>query len=193
MLREKAVIALFVTLSVFMLSVNLFAQDVVPGYSFVSFDLGYSDILSAARNDGYSVKEDEVSSRYGKYLVALEKPHTFYAERLELFFNENRELIFYTVEFELYANRSKRIIDKLVSSLEEKFTGEYGPSENSTVPYYRVVEGRYEVFIKPYFESSTAARVSFKNMDRYGEYQDFYKAEIESEENDEISKTVEKF
>jgi hypothetical protein len=192
MLREKAVIILFATLFVFVLSVNLFAQD-VPKYSFVSFDQGYSDILSAARNDEYNVKEDEVSSMYGKYLVTLEKPHTFYEERLELFFNENRELIFYTVEFELYANRSKRIIDKLVTSMKEKFTGEYGPSENSTVPYYRVVEGQYEVFVRPYFEASTAVRVSFKNMESYGEYQDFYKVEIESEENEEISKTVEKF
>ncbi len=192
MLKKRIALILFVSSLVFVLSCSLFAQD-IPQYSFVSFERGYNEILRSARNEEYSLKEEEVNSSYGMHLVTLEKTHAFYEERVALFFNENRELIFYTVNFELHANRSKRIIDKLISSLEEKFTGEYGPNENVTVPYYRVVEGQYEVFVKPYFEASTAARVSFKHMGSYGVYQDFYNVEIEAEENEEIRKTVEKF
>ena len=192
MLKKRIALILFVSPLVFVLSCPLFAQD-IPQYSFVSFGQGYNEILRSARNEEYSLKEEEVNSSYGMHHVTLEKNHAFYEERVALFFNENRELIFYTVNFELHANRSKRIIDKLVSSLEDKFTGEYGPNENVTVPYYRIVEDQYEVFVKPYFEASTAARVSFKHMGSYGEYQDFYNVEIEAEENEEIRKTVEKF
>ncbi|UCB45944.1 MAG: hypothetical protein JSV25_00530 [Spirochaetota bacterium] len=192
MLKKRVTIILFVALLFLVLSCNLFAQD-VPKYSFISFERGYNDILSSARNEEYSIKEEEVNSSYGMHLVTLEKAHTFYKELLTLFFNEKRELIFYTVSFELYPNHSKRIIDKLITSLEEKFENEYGPSENITVPYYRVVEGQYEVFLKPYFEASTAARVSFKHLESYREYNDFYNVEIESEENEEIQKTIDKF
>jgi hypothetical protein len=192
MLKKSVNIILFVSLFIFALSCSLFAQD-IPKYSFVSFGQGYSEILQSARNEEYSIKEEDVSSQYGKHLLTLEKPHNFYEERLALFFNEKKELIFYTVSFELYANRSKQIIDKLITSLEEKFASEYGPNENPTVPYYRVVKGQYEVFIRPYFEASTAARISFKHMESYREYQDFYKVEIEQEENEEIRKTVENF
>jgi hypothetical protein len=164
-----------------------------PEYAFISFDRSYPDILRSARNEEYEIKEEETTSRYGKHLLALEKPLKFYSEKIYLFFNENKEIIFFTVMYELYENGSKRIIDKLVSSIQQKFTDEYGESERDTVPYYKQLEGEYELFLRPIYASSTTATVSFKNLQGYDEYQGYYAVEIVREEDEEIKKTLENF
>ena len=53
-----------------------------------SFDKSYSDVMNTARSEGYQIKEDEINSSYGKYSLLIEKPLTFYLERIYLFFDE---------------------------------------------------------------------------------------------------------
>ena len=60
MLKKRVAIILFVSLLTFVLSCNLFAQD-IPKYSFISFERGYNDILRSAQNEEYSIKEEEVN------------------------------------------------------------------------------------------------------------------------------------
>jgi len=200
-MKEKRWIKTILLLAalVFLMSTTcaaLYAQEgrrSKPEYAFVAFDRSYADIVRAARRGEYDVVEEETGSQYGKHLVKLGKPQKFYSEKLYLFFNENKELIFFTVMYGLYENGSKTIIDKLVTSIEQKFIDEYGESEKTSVPYYRVVEGEYELFVKPINVSSTTATVSFKNLQGYDEYQEYYTIEVEREEDEEIKRTVDKF
>ena len=176
--------------------VPLFAQEAPQRqikYAFVRFDTGYDEIVGAARSREYEVTEEETASRFGKYLVTLKKPQKFYSENLYLYFNEKKGLIFFTVRYGLNENESKRVIEKLVSSIQQKFHDEYGETERDTVPYYKVVEGRYEIFVKPVYVTSTSAAVSFKFLQGYDEYQGYYSVDIEREENEEIEKTLENF
>jgi hypothetical protein len=190
---------MFVTL-LGMLNSELFAQERPgepagkrPEYAFIAFDKSYNDIVRAARRGEYEVKEEETASRYGKYLVSLKKPLKFYSENLYLYFNENKELIFFTVIYELNENGSKRLIEKLVSSIGRKFEDEYGESERDTVPYFKIVENEYELFVKPVYVASTAATVSFKHLTGYDEYQQYYVVDVGREEDEEVKRTVENF
>ena len=172
----------------------LFAQEKKrPEYSFIAFDKSYNDMVGAARREKYEVKEEETASKYGKYLVTLQKPQKFYSEDLYLYFNETKSLIFFTVRYRLNEDGSKRLLEKLVLSISEKFADEYGESERDTVPYYRVVENEYELFVKPVYVTSPAATVSFKHLIGYDEYQDYYTVDIGREEDEEIKRTVENF
>lgn len=171
---------------------NSFAEE-TPSYAFVSFEQNYNRILNSARSEGYQIKEEEINSAFGKYSIFLEKAQKLYAENVYLFFNEKKELIFFTIRFKLNENYSKQIIEKLVTSIGEKFIEKYGSNERESVPYYRIVENQYEIFLMPNQPASTTANVSFKYLDRYTGYLEFYKAEIEKVENEEIAKTVNNF
>jgi hypothetical protein len=126
------------------------------------------------------------------YSVLLSKELQFYRENIELFFNENRELIYFSVSYELRENQSQTIMEKLIGSMGEKLTEKYGPSERSTAPYFRVYESNFEIFLYPTGPAPELARLSMKQLDRYASYQEYYKKEVEKLENQEIAATVEK-
>jgi len=177
------VIVIFIPFSI------LFAQE-EPSYSFITFNKSYDNLLKSAGTDGYQVKEENIGSVYGTYWVSMEKSLQFYSEDIALFFNENRELVFFSVRFELNENHSRTIIDKLSRSLGEKLTEKYGDNENASYPYYRMYENNYEIFLHPQGTASDTVLLSFKQLDRYSAYQEYYREEVERLENEEIAKTV---
>ena len=195
MIKSKFKTAIILSIFLFMagfLCCSVYAQQ-SPSYSFVSFDKNYDSLLGAARTDGYQVKEEELNSTFGKHKIFAERQLDFYSENLYLFFNENKELIFFTVRYKLDENSSKTILGKLVQSIKEKFVEKYGANENETLPYYRVVGNQYEVILRPRQATSGFANISFKLVDRFSDYQAYYKLEVEKLENEEITKTVENF
>lgn len=195
MIKSKFKTAIILSIFLFMAGFfccSVYAQQ-SPSYSFVSFDKNYDSLLGSARTDGYQVKEEELNSTFGKHKIFAEKQLDFYTENLYLFFNENKELIFFTVRYKLDENSSKTILDKLVQSIKEKFIEKYGVNENETLPYYRVVGDQYEVILRPRQATSGFANISFKQVDRFSDYQAYYKLEVEKLENEEITKTVENF
>ncbi len=163
------------------------------GYSFVDFDKSYEYIEQNARSDGYEVRREESISRYGRFLLTLEKAGKFYAENLYLFFDDTRRLLFFSVSLDLNKDQSKLVIDRLVTEIVKKFELEYGESEKETVPYYRVVEGEYELFVRPVTATTVSCVVTFRHIPRYDEYGEYYSAEVMREVTEEIEKTVEKF
>jgi hypothetical protein len=162
----------------------------IPSYSFVSFDKGYGSLLSSGRSQGYQVKDEEINSPYGKYALTLEKILTFYTERIYLFFNEEKGLVSFTIEYEAGENQSRAVLDKLTASISEKLLEKYGPSENNLYPYYRVVENDYELFVKPRQSFSASARVTFRHLERVSMYDVYYRQEVERLELQEIENTV---
>jgi hypothetical protein len=169
-----------------------FAQR-LPGYSFVDFDKSYEYIEENARSGGYEVRREELISRYGRSSLTLEKGGKFYAENIYLFFDDTGRLLFFTVSLDLNEGQSKIVIDRLVTEIVGKFEMEYGESEKDTVPYYRVVEGGYEVFVRPVTATTVSCVVTFRHIPRYDEYGKYYSAEVLHEVEEEIEKTVEKF
>lgn len=164
-----------------------------PGYSFVDFDKSYEYIEENARKSGYEVRRGDSISRFGRSSLTLEKAGKFYSENLYLFFDNTGRLLFFTVSLDLNVDQSKIVIDRLVTEIAGKFEVEYGKSERETVPYYRVVEGEYELFIRPVTATTVSCVVTFRHIPRYDEYGEFYTAEVLREIEEEIVKTVEMF
>ncbi|HEB30496.1 MAG TPA: hypothetical protein ENI15_06430 [Spirochaetes bacterium] len=171
---------------------SAFAQQ-PPSYSFVSFENNYDSILSSSRSDGYQIKAEELNSSFGNYSLQAEKQFDFYSENLFLFFNEKKELIFFTVQYELKKDQKKTILDRLVLSILDKLVEKYGTNENDNFPYYRVFENQYEIVVRPRQSTSNFANISFKQLDKFLEYQEYHQQELDRLENEEISKTVENY
>jgi len=186
-----------VYLSVLILAVSLMPvasalSQESPRYDFIGFGERYDRLLSEARRQGYAVKEEEIKAPYGVHYVLLAKELQFYGEHISLFFNESRELIYFSVSYELKENHSQTIMEKLIRSMGEKLAEKYGPSERETAPYYRLYESNFEIFLYPTGPAPEFARLSFKQLDRYTAYQEYYRQEVEKLENQEIADTVEK-
>jgi hypothetical protein len=169
------------------------SAQVMPGYSFATFDKNYNALLGAARSGGYQVKEEEINSPYGKYSLRAEKAQNFYKEELFLFFNEKKELISITARFTLAENQSKTVLDRLVSSVKEKLVQKYGPGERQNYPYFKLVQNKYEVVLKPRQYFSATAESAFRELARSDAYKTYYVQEVQRLENEEISKTVKNF
>lgn len=166
-------------------------SQVEPEYDFVDFDAEYSTLISAARSAGYQVTEEENLTPYGAYHVALDRTGQFYNERISLFFDQERRLIFYSVQFTVRDNQSRTIIGKLIDSMRDKLVEKYGESEQDVVPYYRMHENMYEILVYPPSPTSEIARVSYKHLDRYDIYTEYYQQEVEKLIDQEIERIVE--
>jgi len=167
--------------------------QIVPSYSFISFDTAYGSVVASARGEGYQVKEEEITSRFGKYHIFLEKMRNYYTENIYLFFNENKELVSFTVLFSINENQPRTVLDKLVVSISEKLTEKYGPNENETYAYFKLYENSYELVVRPRQSSSGSAYVTFKHVPRNEAYREFYVQEVEELEDEEIEATVNNF
>jgi hypothetical protein len=163
-----------------------------PRYAFIGFGESYDRIVSEASRQEYAVKEEEIRAAYGTHFVLLEKQLQFYDENISLFFNDDKTLIYFTITFELRENHSQTIIEKLIRSMSEKLAEKYGPSERETAPYFRLYENNFEIFLYPTGPAPEVARLSYKQLDSYAEYREYYRQEVEKLENEEIAGTVEK-
>ena len=97
------------------------------------------------------------------------------------------------MQYELEKDQTKTILDKLVLSIQDKLVEKYGTNENDNFPYYRVFENQYEIVIRPRQSTSNFANISFKQLDKFLEYQEYHRQELERLENEEISETVENY
>ncbi|MFW6139718.1 MAG: hypothetical protein ACOC7U_11180, partial [Spirochaetota bacterium] len=131
-------------------------QESGPGYSFILFDANYSEIINSAESAGYRIAEQEITSGYGKYLVSLQKQLEFYTENIGLFFNQEKQLIFFSARFALLENQSPDIVDRLAASMKNKLTENYGQGQKEAFPYYREYQNKYVIALNPHFPSSTS-------------------------------------
>jgi len=170
---------------------SLFAQE-TPRYDFIRFDERYDRLIREAQNQKYAVTEEEIKAPYGVYYALFEKELQFYDEDIALFFNENKELIYFTVSYELKENHSQTVMEKLIQSMGEKLAEKYGPNERETAPYYRVYENTFEIYLYPTGPAPELTRLSMKQLDRYASHQEYYRQEVEKLVNQEIAGTVDK-
>lgn len=161
-----------------------------PGYDFITFDTTYDRLVDRARAEGYQVQEEEIVSAYGARHLILDRSGRFYREEASLFFNQDRQLIFFSIRFTLLENQPRTIVRKLINSMQQKLEQKYGPSERDTVPYFKVYENAYEIFVYPPAPASENARISFKHLDRFSSYLEYYRQEVEKLVNQEIEETV---
>ncbi len=187
LLRE--IFCIVVVLAVVIPALSVYAQE-SPSYAFIDFGKSYDSITSSAKSDGYQVKEQEITSFFGKYYLLLEKSQEFYSERIALFFDAEKKLIFFSILYTLGENQSPRVIQKLDESLAQKLLEKYGENENEAVPYYRVYHNIYEIFLYPPGSDGRYARLSFKQLERSSAYLNFYQQEVEKLEDETISRTV---
>jgi len=174
------------------LSVYVYAQD-VPFYSFVRFDSSYDSIISSAKNEEYEIQESEINSPFGKYLVTIKKPLSYHTEQIYLFFNQDKQLQFFTVRFLLGENQSRLLLDRLATSIIEKLGERYGESEPGAMLYKKLINERYEIIVPPIYAGSRIFEVSFKDLERYSSFQQFYEAEMKAKEDEEIATITGKF
>ena len=167
------------------------AQE-IPSYGFVSFDDSSDSLLSRARSEGYEVKEEEQLSSYGSSVAVFIKDQQFYGETMYLFFDQDENLIYFSVDFRLNENQSPGIMNRLTDSVGEKLAEKYGNSDKEAVPYYKIYDNVYEIFLTPPGVPHQRTRIQFKQLDRFSAYLDYYGQEVLKLENDEIEKTVEK-
>jgi hypothetical protein len=187
--RMRVLLTLTVLLVAAVPTGGVLAQ-VLLGYDFITFQAGYDRIAGAARNDGYQIKEEEITSAYGSYHLLLEKSGQFYGEEISLFFNQERELIYFSASFIFLENQPRTIVRKLITSIASKLEEKYGESQRDAVPYFRVYENEYEILVYPPTPTSESARVSFKHLDRYAAYLEFYREEVERLVDQEIEQTM---
>ena len=82
------------------------------------------------------------------------------------------------MQYELKKEQSKTILDKLVLSIMDKLVEKYGENENDNFPYYRVFENQYEIVVRPRQSTSNFANISFKQLDKFSEYQEYHQQEL---------------
>ena len=187
-MRGLSTVVLFYLLTPFILTAQ---QE--PSYSFISFDKSYKNLKSGAEKDGYNLKEEDINSPYGKKLLKIEKKLDFYTEKIYMFFNENDELIYFSVIYALNENQSRRVLENLYTSIIKKLTEKYGENDNAALPYYKKVGDRYLVFLHPFYSYSNNVEVSFKDETRYNAYADYYDKEIKKLEIQSVEDTLKKF
>jgi len=190
--NKIVVLLAFVCIIAFQLSYSLYAQQ-VPTYSFIKFDANYKSLKSQAEKNGYRVEENDINSIYGQTLLSLTKVMNFYSENIYLFFNENKELIYFSVDFELKKNQPRHILEELYSSIRDKLIEKYGENGNTNFPFYKIVGNQYEIFLHPFQAYSNNVEVSFKFLDRYNNYQNYYNQQIKKLETEDINQTINNF
>lgn len=169
----------------------LLAQE-LPGYDFITFQAGYDEVLGAARAQGYQAREEQAPSPFGSYQAALDRSGRFYREEIFLFFNEERQLISFSIRYTLLEDQPRTFLRKLIDSITGKLEEKYGESQRETVPYFRVHENAYEIMVYPPTPASESTRVSFKHLERSDAYRQFYRREVERLVDQEIEQTVDK-
>ena len=186
------VLITFTFFILFQISNIIYAQQ-APTYSFINFDTNYQKLKSNAENDGYKIEENEIKSVFGQSLLYLSKSMNFYVENIYLFFNEKKELIYFSVDFSLKQNQPRRILEELYSSIINKLVEKYGENENTNFPFYKVIGNQYEIFMHPFQAYSNSVEVSFKDIEKYSQYQTYYNQQIKKLETKDINQTVNKF
>jgi len=182
----------FVFLLIFQVAATVYAQK-APTYYFVKFDVSYKSLKNQAEKNGYLINEKDIKSIYGESLLLVSKSMNFYTENIYLFFNEKKELIYFNIDFSLKENQPRRILEELYSSIKEKLFEKYGENDNTNFPFYKIIDSKYEIFLHPFQVYSNNVEVSFKSMEVYSQYQDYYNQQIKKLETEDINKTVNNF
>ncbi len=171
---------------------SIYSQN-IPGYSFIGFNKKLNELKKSSENSGYKVSEKDINSPYGKKILLIEKNMNFYSEKVYLYFNENEELIYFSIFYNLNENQPRKILEELFNSIKKRLIEKYDESENSGFPYFKKVEERYIVFLHPFYAYSNSVVVSFKDEEKYKQYEEYYDKEIKKLETDTIQKTISNF
>lgn len=161
-------------------------------YSFINFNSNYATILGKLKSSNYNIEEKEISSINGKFFIYAEKKLNFLKEKLYLYFDYQKNLIYFLVSFECEDAYTRAPLEKLYSLILEKLNQKYGESENKDLGYYKMSTDT-EVCLLPIVPFKNSIEIWAKNKLALSKYQDDYKAETQKPMTTEITTIVNGF
>jgi len=161
-------------------------------YSFINFNSNYATTLGKLKSGNYNIEEKEISSINGKFFIYAEKKLNFLKEKLYLYFDYQKNLIYFLVSFECEDAYTRAPLEKLYSLLIEKLNQKYGESENKDLGYYKM-SADTEVCLLPIVPFKNSLEIWAKNKIALSKYQDDYKNETQKPITTEITTIVNGF
>lgn len=161
-------------------------------YSFVNFQSNYATLLGKLKGASYNIEEKDVNSPNGKYLIIAEKKLNFMTEKLYLYFDYKKNLIYFQVSFLCEDAYTRKPLENLYQQLVEKLNAKYGETENKDFGYYKKTDTT-EVILFPLLPFKNSIDIQAKNIVAFNQYLAEYKAETEKSMNQEVSSIINTF
>lgn len=161
-------------------------------YSYVNFQSNYATLLGKLKGASYNIEEKELNSPNGKYLIIAEKKLNFMKEKLYLFFDYKKNLIYFQVSFLCEDAYTRKPLENLYQQLVEKLNAKYGQTENKDFGYYKKTDTT-EVILFPILPFKNSIEIQAKNLVAFNQYLAEYKAENEKSMNQEVSSIINTF
>lgn len=161
-------------------------------YSFVNFQSNYATLLGKLKSASYNIEEKEVNSPNGKYLIIAEKKLNFMMEKLYLYFDYKKNLIYFQVSFLCEDAYTRKPLEKLYQQLVEKLNAKYGENQNKDYGYYKKTDTT-EVILFPILPFKNSIEIQAKNIVAFNQYLTEYTAEMEKGMNQEVTTIINTF
>jgi len=161
-------------------------------YSFVNFSSNYATLQSKLKSSSYNIEEKDINSPNGKFLIIAEKKLNFMTEKLYLYFDYKKNLIYFQVSFLCEDAYTRKPLEKLYQQLVDKLNTKYGESQNKDYGYYKKTD-TVEVVLFPIYPFKNSIEIQAKNVTLFNQYSTEYMAEMEKGMNQEVSSIVNTF
>ncbi|MCR4422844.1 MAG: hypothetical protein NUV32_10275 [Exilispira sp.] len=161
-------------------------------YSFVNFSSNYATLQSKLKSSSYNIEEKDINSPNGKFLIIAEKKLNFMTEKLYLYFDYKKNLIYFQVSFLCEDAYTRKPLEKLYQQLVDKLNTKYGESQNKDYGYYKKTD-TVEVVLFPIYPFKNSIEIQVKNVTLFNQYSTEYMAEMEKGMNQEVSSIVNTF
>jgi len=155
-------------------------------YSFINFQSNYATLQQKLKSASYNIEEKDVNSPNGKYLIIAEKKLNFMTEKLYLYFNYQKNLIYFQVTFLCEDAYTRKPLEKLYAQLVEKLNQKYGETQNKDFGYYKKTDTT-EVILFPILPFKNSIEIQAKNIPLFEQYVKEYTAEMEKSQNQEVT------
>ncbi len=161
-------------------------------YSFVNFQSNYATLLGKLKSASYNVEEKDLNSINGKFLIIAQKKLNFISEKIYLYFDYQKNLIYFQITFLCEDAYTRRPLENLYAQLVEKLKQKYGENQNKDYGYYKKTETT-EVILFPILPFKNSIEIQAKNLKLFEKYVGEYKSTMEKEANQEVTTIVSGF
>lgn len=161
-------------------------------YSFVNFQSNYATLQGKLKSASYNIEEKDINSPNGKFLIIAEKKLNFMIEKLYLYFDYKKNLIYFQVSFICEDAYTRKPLEKLYQQLVEKLNAKYGESQNKDYGYYKKTDTT-EVILFPILPFKNSIEIQAKNIPLFNQYIVEYTAEVEKGMNQEVTTIINTF
>jgi len=161
-------------------------------YSFINFSSNYATLQGKLKSASYNIEEKDINSPNGKFLIIAEKKLNFMTEKLYLYFDYKKNLIYFQVSFLCEDAYTRKPLEKLYQQLVEKLNAKYGENQNKDYGYYKKTDTT-EVILFPILPFKNSIEIQAKNIPLFNQYIVEYTAEVEKGMNQEVTTIINTF